>query len=133
MREADKNEVMASSGCNPFDALSRSMLSSDKCWTGVIGGRPSFMFGVTPISLLAGAGAPWMLGTDDVLSVRREFLKRTKGYVAQMWLMFPVLKNFVDARNTESIRWLKWIGFEVMESIPYGIHGELFHPFELRF
>jgi hypothetical protein len=133
MREADKVEVMASCGRSPVDALYESVYGSTRCWTGMVDDKPAFIFGVAPLSLMGGVGSPWLLGTDKVLEVKREFLENSKPYVAEMWLLFPTLKNFVDVRNKVSIRWLKWIGFSMLEPIPYGINGELFHPFELSY
>ena len=39
---------------------------------------------------------------------------------------FPFMFNYVDARHTDAIRWLKWLGFEFDEAAPYG-------PFDLPF
>jgi hypothetical protein len=45
---------------------------------------------------------------------------------------FPHLVNFVHAKNTTSVRWLRRLGFTLHEAVPYGALGEPFHPFELR-
>lgn len=39
------------------------------------------------------------------------------------------VENYVDARNRKAVKWFQWLGFEVSEPVPYGIHGELFHRF----
>lgn len=45
---------------------------------------------------------------------------------------FALLTNYVDARNAVSIRWLRWLGFEIEPAAPFGIHGLPFHRFSMR-
>jgi len=45
---------------------------------------------------------------------------------------FSLLYNYVDARNVKSIKWLRWLGFQLDEPAPYGVRGLPFHRFELR-
>ena len=44
---------------------------------------------------------------------------------------YRVLTNYADARNTTAIRWLRWLGFNILPAIPFGLDGLPFHPFEL--
>jgi hypothetical protein len=37
--------------------------------------------------------------------------------------------NHVYAKNRMSIRWLKWLGFELGVAEPFGPSAALFHPF----
>lgn len=65
MREADRAEVIATRGPVLMrDALARAVLVSSDCWTGITpAGVPVRMFGVAPIDLRNGIGAPWMLAS----------------------------------------------------------------------
>ena len=130
MREADVLEVSAT-GNLPYESLTEGFNLSSRCWTGLVDNRPAAIFGVAPMSVLGGVGSPWLLGTDTCMKVKREFLTGSKPYVEQMLGLYPRLVNYVDVRNTASIRWLKWLGFEIHEPIPFGLSGELFHPFEM--
>jgi hypothetical protein len=133
MRKADMEEVAVSSGRGPFTALRESLKSSAQAFTGMVEDVPVCMFGVGVLDILGGVGSPWLLGTDLVEKNAMAFLRRSKVYVRQMTDTFPYLYNYVDARNTLSIKWLKWLGFEMAdEPVPYGIWGMPFYYFELR-
>ena len=57
-------------------------------------------------------GRIWLLASNDlkeVLSYR--FLKHSKGVCELLNKSFPILYNYVDARNDLHIKWLKWMGF----------------------
>ena len=128
MRAPDVREVRAV-GHEPLDALRMSHHTSSLSWTAVIGGAPSIMFGVSPVCALTGLGGPWMLGTDGIYQVRRQFIRECRGYVDQMMNLYPRLVNYTDVRNEVSIRWLKWLGFTFAPAISIGVNGEMFFPF----
>ncbi|WP_455153310.1 hypothetical protein [Bradyrhizobium cenepequi] len=48
----------------------------------------------------------------------------------QLLERYPILRNFVDDRNTVSIRWLRWLGFKLHDPVVIG--GHVFRIFELR-
>ncbi len=129
MREADKAEIWAASHAEPYHALKTGLEQSPLCWSGLVDGAPVCMFGVAPLTLLGGTGIVWMLGTDDVQEHARAFLRRNKSFIAQMMGRFYRLENWVDARNTLSIRWLRWLGFVIEEAKPYGLERWPFHHF----
>ena len=39
--------------------------------------------------------------------------------------------NYVDARHTDAIRWLKWLGFTLHPATPYGPFDLPFHKFTM--
>lgn len=130
MRQADRDEVSAMSDRTPGEALAYSLRKSACAWTGIIDGRPEVMFGVGDLNILAGVGAPWLLGTDAVEVHAREFLRLSVDFRDQLLRRYPIMRNFVDDRNTISIRWLKWLGATVLE--PVELRGHPFRLFELR-
>lgn len=132
MRPEDAEEVWASDRQTPEEALLEGLERSDLCWTGFVDDRPAMMFGVAPLTILAGQGAPWLLGTNEVLKVKKKFILECGHYISKMSESYPHLINFVDARNKISIRWLGRMGFEIKPPIPIGRDGEMFHPFEMR-
>ncbi len=93
-------------------------------------GVPEIMFGVGDLNILAGVGAPWLLGTDAVEKHGPAFLRRSRNFRDQLLTRYSVLRNFVDDRNTVSIRWLRWLGFTLLD--PVEIRGYQFRLFELR-
>jgi hypothetical protein len=132
MRAADREEVWASGRWSPPSALRASAALSSMIRVGTVDGVPACVFGVSPASLLLGKGTPWLLGTDLVEAHAVAFLRRNKPVVAEMLARYPYLSNRVDARNIQSIRWLKWLGFTFYPAEPFGPDGRAFHLFDMR-
>ena len=132
MREHDIQEVNAATHMGLRNAVQTSVIMSTYSKTGLVNDELVCMWGVCPISLLSGSGSPWMLGTDLITEKQRIFLRRSKPWLADIRKDYRYLENFVDARNVLSIKWLKWLGFEMDEAEPYGIHGEPFHKFTME-
>lgn len=129
MREADRREVWASHRHSPEQALEWSLAFAVRAWTCFVDNEPAFMWGVSrPGSILSLVGAPWLLGTEAMLKVRREFLRQSRAYVELMQQDFERLENKAHAGNRESLRWLRWCGFE-MDERPETIRGEPFVTF----
>lgn len=130
LRQADRDEVWASGRKTPERALLVSLGMSSHAWTGLVDGKVVCMWGCGPASMLDRVGVPWMLGSDDLLKHQKAFLRRNREYVDAMLLCYTRLVNWVDARNTVSIRWLRWLGFEIGDAAPHGALKMPFHRFE---
>lgn len=111
-----------------ISSANRSML----CWTGLVDGELAAILGVAPINVMCGIGSPWMLGTPVLDAHSRVLVRETPEYIGKMLNAFPHLVNFVHAKNTTSVRWLRRLGFTLHDAQPYGALGEPFHPFEMR-
>tara|TARA_R100000655_G_scaffold71353_1_gene109719 strand:+ start:321 stop:797 length:477 start_codon:yes stop_codon:yes gene_type:complete len=110
LRDADRKEIQAYVGISPIEALSKGYQHSKKCFTGMANNKPFVMFGAVPV--LEDVGSIWLLGTDQVLSNKIQFLRQSKYWLDIIHKDFPLLFNYVDARNAVHIRWLKWLGFK---------------------
>ena len=131
MRQADRDEVWASSLSRPEAALRMSLAASPLAWTGLVDGVPVCMFGAAASTMLASQGCPWLLGTDEVERHAIAFLRRNRAQVGLMLKVFGTLANRVDSRNTQSVRWLEWLGFTIHPAEPFGPLGLPFHRFSL--
>ena len=132
LREADRQELIAS-GEDPEDAIRRSVC--DSVWTVAvrIDGKLAAITGLAPINGLLGSQAsPWMLGTPHVDKYPSVLVKVGRLYSGAMLEQYPHLLNFVDARNTRSIRWLKRLGFTIHPAHVFGGRAHPFHLFEMR-
>lgn len=130
MRAADIREIEAAIGLEALEALRLSLLRSTEAWAGMVDGEVACVFGVGPLSLLGGEGCPWLLGSDLVERNAIAFARRNRAMVARWLCTYRVLRNHVDARNSQAIRWLGWLGFTLKPAVPYGVRRLPFHPFE---
>lgn len=132
LRAADLAECQAYGRPDIEASIQASVDRSVLCWSGFVDGELAAILGVAPVNLLTGVGSPWMLGTPVLDRHQRVLVRSTPEYIARMLKAFPHLVNFVHAKNTTSVRWLRRLGFTLHEAVPYGALGEPFHPFELR-
>ena len=133
MRQADVDEVWASNHHTPLESLSAGWRSSDFSTIAVCDNEPLVMIGLVKRDVLTGSGVVWMLGTNRALKYKRDFFRQTKPVIDEMLTVCPRLCNMVHGKNTNSIIWLKWLGFTIdNDPIPHGPDGELFHRFHLE-
>lgn len=130
LRQTDVEEIMATSGREPAEALAACVAASTESWCGLVDGKPIALFGVGPLNILNGMGSPWMVGSDLLNEHAFELLRKSRPWVEQMHRLYPVLFNLVDERNVISRRWLRWLGFSFYKPIRYGVEGRMFIPFE---
>lgn len=133
-RKADVDEVYAMSGRDINTAVDDGLKESELVWIGMWENDPVTIFGARRIALLSDEGTPWLLGTDRIREpgIKKAFIERSIPYVLEMLKRFRYLENFVDARNTTSIRWLKMMGFTIETAEPIGFLKMPFHRFWLR-
>lgn len=131
MRDQDREELHASSGEDIVHILRESYKYSDWTMAGRVNGELACLFGVRgSTTMICNFGVPWMLGTPVLEKHPGALMRHCAGYVALMAERYPLLMNWVDARNTRSIRWLKRLGFEVHPAVPHGKARLPFHKFE---
>lgn len=112
LRDQDAAEVEASSGSDPRSAVALSILMSARAWAVLDrDGVPVCLFGAAPHPL-PGVGVAWLLGTDGLYTEALPIARGSKQYVEELHRQFPLLWNYVDERNTLSVRWLRWMGFK---------------------
>ena len=114
-------------GVTPLFALSASYRDSSRAYTVKIEGNPIAMFGLTSVN--SEEALIWMVGTDELYTIQRRFLRNSREFIAEALEMYETVYNFVDTRNEASIKWLQWLGARIEEPKEYGINGELFHRF----
>lgn len=131
LRESDVREIDAALGMSGADGLQQAFDASPMCWTGLCDAEPVLIFGIGT-SELNKAGIPWLLASDDMSKVGIDVLRESKFYIRMMLEAYPYLTNFVDARQTVSIRWLAWCGFTIEPAEPWGVQGLPFHRFWMR-
>lgn len=129
MRSADAEEVKASHGHDPVDAAVASVMASRFAYCGLADGVPFYLFGMREGTAVDRRGAVWGLGTDRVGHYAKSFWPASVNFIAFCRGSVDRLENFVDARNTASIAWLRRLGFQFEEAKPYGVAGQPFMKF----
>lgn len=133
MRPADVVECQAAGVEDLRECIADGVRHSDPCWAALIDGKVAAVFGARPLgSLLNPVAAVWLLGTPVLTANRRAFARHAPRYIWQMLQAYPHLVNYVHADNEPAVRFLRHHKFTVHAPVPYGPHGALFHPFEMR-
>ena len=109
LRKSDVDEITASTGESPVEALTTALEVSRRTFTVLSSDTPVAMFGVADYS--EGVGSMWLLGSDELfLKHPITFLRESRRWIATLHEDYPVLWNVVDARNAIHIQWLRWLG-----------------------
>lgn len=125
LRQQDLDEIEAMDTGPQALHLSVQLSSHGYCITDRQG-IPCAMFGAAPHPL-PGVGVVWMLGTDAIRSEAYSIARQTRQYFDTLNAAYGILWNYIDARNTVSMRWLRWGGFELLRDVEVG--GHPFHIF----
>lgn len=135
VRPADVAEIAAQTLQHPYYSMVRGLeADAVRTMTGLIDGVPVCMWGVAPAGLILKVGHPWMVATthlDDDLNAKI-FLRRCRKPVMALMAGYDTLVNYVDARNTRAIEWLRWCGFTIHDPEPYGLTRLPFHKFTMQ-
>ncbi len=115
LREIDRRELYMLSRLQPADAFALTVGLAVAAWTAIDDGRVVCVFGINRRSMLSSVGVPWLVGTDEVALHGREFARKSRGYFSLFERAFPQMENFVLEENAVTVRWLKWLGFDMDE------------------
>jgi len=123
MRRADREELLASSGQSPLEALEEGYVLSSKTHTILTKeGQVVGVFGVAPNSVDPTVGHPWMLASDLLDDVKVSFLKQCRPVADSLGEGYALLMNVCDKRNAVHIKWLRWLGYTFIREHPhYGV------------
>lgn len=126
LREADRVELAAAQSLPPEVAVLECIDYPGWKVAVLVDGRPTIIYGVTA-SERPGTGIPWLLATDDIHRITRQFIEGCTPEVERMQADFGFLINQVHCDNEISIRWLRWLGFYVDDENPVGPMGQFFN------
>ena len=130
MRQSDMDELKAYFSDDYDYIVKTSVKYSKDAWSVVVNGKLLFICGVGLVSLIGRVGCPWLLGTDDIAQYPKEFYKQTQKILEEVLQDYDKLQNHVYFKNTQSLRFLKRLGFDIKDAEKYGANNEMFHPFE---
>lgn len=84
-------------------------------------------FGVAEVSVLDDEGSPWMIPSLALRDHRKVLLRGSRKWMAFQKLRYSALRNVVPTWYDEAIRWLKWLGFDILPEEPIGNAGAKIH------
>lgn len=131
IRDEDIAEIAALDGGNARDALFETPDLDKNAWVWERQGRVHAIFGVNPVEDRDRVGVIWMLATKTFDDHFMAFAAACKVVVEEMIKDYEYIFNYVSVENKKSIKWLKWLGFDVRPSEPIGIKGAEFNRFEM--
>lgn len=105
------------SGLPPLSALQASLRFSSECYVAEDHEGPFAIFGAGP-SNLPRIGIVWMMGTDNLIRNRVQFLREARLWLAQMHRTYRVLTNYADLRNEVHLKFLEWVGCKFTNALP---------------
>jgi hypothetical protein len=117
LRQADTEEIEAASGFSWKVALQLSVQYSQHCWVVIYNNKIEAVFGVAEET--PEIGVPWFVATNKFSQFSYRVARQSKEVIQQMLKLYPTLRNYVSAKNFESVRWLKWLGFELSKDYTY--------------
>jgi hypothetical protein len=126
LRSADTREIVEGSGISPALAVAFSIAHSSPGYAALLDGEPVVVFSASPAGE-PGMGVVWLLATQEIERHPIRFYRESKRMFRNVAEKYETLINWVDQRNTLSLRWLKWLGFEIEEPEPWGVLGLPFY------
>ena len=107
VRKADIDEIKASNNIGTKEE-------------GVIG-----MFGVVPCET-KDFGIAWLLSSEELINHTIQFLRECPKWVEEMGQDYKYLYNYIDERNIVALKWLEFLKFKHIETLPYGYEKRKF-------
>lgn len=121
----------AALGHTPAQAVNYSYLVSREPMTMLADDRVLAIYGIMTPTILSTVASPWILATD-VREHGMWFLRQSRRIVGEWRRQYKSLANYVDARHTVSVRWVRWMGYTLEEPQPFGPHGVPFMRFSME-
>lgn len=133
LRTEDKDTIKYMTDMTPLEGLEYSYRCSIETNTIVVNNQVVGMFGV------AGSydeGCPWLLMTDFLSKrpgINKLFLVESRKWIEEKKFEYKKMFNFVSQEHKDHIKWLDWLGFNVMDLYPtFGPYKKPFLYFEMK-
>lgn len=132
IRPADAAEMWALTHLEPEEGLLLALKVSRETWAVSAEGKIICMFGHETVTAVGGVVLPWLMTSNEVPKHAVNFLRISKKWVEHLKARYSTIINLVDGRHTQSIVWLRWLGFTIGPGVPCGPDGVLFHRFSMK-
>jgi len=114
-------------------AVNDSFYLSENKWTAFFNEAPVGIFGLVPHpNIMSSTAVLWFVATEEAESNKMMFLKASIDSMEKIKASgFSRIWNYVDAKNTKSVKWLKYLGFKLSPTV-YSINGNPFYHFSME-
>lgn len=131
LRQGDRLELARAGLTDPAAALEESVRQSAFAFTALHDGVPMCLFGLRPDGILSRRARVWLLGTPEINTTKKGFVKTCQMVVDGLLDIYPVLYNAVDAQYPQARRLLTFLGAEFIKKVTSPT-GSPFILFEIR-
>lgn len=128
IRKADKIEFYKVSGDNDYIKSIHFGMDSEKSITYCLSNNKTPMALVGCIEM-QDYQVVWACGTNQVKKFGRFFVSATRELLEKHKINRKPYINYVDCENLNAVRYLKHVGFQLLDPIPHGKMNANFYPF----
>lgn len=131
LRQSDILEL-ARAGRNDYETVvQQSVAISEFAFVALKDRTPLCVFGLKGDGILSRRARLWLLGTDEINTAKKEFVKTCRAVVDGLLDIYPILYNAVDANYPQAIRLLTFLGASFGRMVTTK-EGNPFIVFEIR-
>lgn len=131
LRQGDIDELEHAGRTDYAHAVRESVEVSVFAFTALHDGVPMCLFGIRPDGILSRRARVWLLGTPEINTTKKGFVKTCQMVVDGLLDIYPVLYNAVDAQYPQARRLLTFLGAEFIKKVTSPT-GSPFILFEIR-
>jgi len=128
LRERDREELAAAWG-KPEAAMLQCLTSSFYARTAFVGFEPLAMYGLAPMSMLAGHARAWCFGTAAIDRHPFAFARASRLALYALFGHCSLMTNIVEKSDRAAIRWVEWLGGSLMTDREFLYGGKTFQQF----
>ena len=129
LREREAQELWRYDNSLPVQGVTNSFNKSVVSMTILHEDKPVAMFG---IMILNDIPTLWLMPTDNLSSIGRNFVRNTSEWIQKMLIDYPTLVAYVHWANDESLKWMEFVGGRQIEKVFMGYDSSAFWKFEFK-
>lgn len=114
LRPRDRAEISAAWG-DPSAAMAKCLAESFYARIAFHGMEPLAMYGLAPMSMLAGHARAWCFGTQAIDRHPFAFARASRLAIYALFGHCSLLTNIIDKNDKVAVRWVHWLGGSVLD------------------
>lgn len=117
LRQGDKDEIAHAGRTDYAQVVRESVEVSVFAFTALHDSVPMCVFGLRPDGILSRRARLWMLGTPEINTTKKGFVKTCRMVVDGLLEIYPVLYNLVDAQYPQAHRLLYFLKADFVKKV----------------